>query len=182
MSGIRLLVCGGRNFQDRDRVFSALDRFLATWPVGLLIHGAVRGADKLAGEWAKSRGIPVRDFPADWDRYRRAAGPRRNQQMLDEGRPHGVTRKPLAERMLDAARQPYCTDVIPLTEGAEAIQLLHTAIRAFLDAEHAARWTANPSDARVVAEERRETTRDALVAAVGWKVPAPPRKRVQVVC
>jgi hypothetical protein len=93
-----------------------------------------------------------------------------------------VTRKPLAERMLDAARQPYCTDVIPLTEGAEAIQLLHTAIRAFLDAEHAARWTANPSDARVVAEERRETTRDALVAAVGWKVPVPPRKRVQVVC
>jgi hypothetical protein len=94
MSGIRLLVCGGRNFQDRDRVFSALDRFLATWPVGLLIHGAVRGADKLAGEWAKSRGIPVRDFPADWDRYRRAAGPRRNQQMLDEGRPHGVVAFP----------------------------------------------------------------------------------------
>ena len=31
--------------------------------------------------------IPVEKYPADWTRYGYAAGPIRNQQMLDEGRP-----------------------------------------------------------------------------------------------
>jgi hypothetical protein len=92
-----------------------------------------------------------------------------------------VARKDLVKRMLMAAHQPYCTDVLLMTEGAERICQLETIIRSFLEAEHRVRWTANPSDARVTAEDHRETARDALVAAVGWKVPAPPRQRVQVV-
>jgi hypothetical protein len=92
-----------------------------------------------------------------------------------------VARKDLIKRMLMAAHQPYCTDVLLMTEGAERICQLETIIRSFLDAEHRIRWTANPSKARVVAEEQMDTARDTLVAAAGWKVPAPPRQRVQVV-
>lgn len=104
----RLLVCGGRDYADRDALFAALDRAHAKRPVSLLIHGAARGADTLAGEWAKARGIEPLPFPAAWRRpdgsRDNSAGPRRNQQMLDEGRPHACVafapgpRRPSARR------------------------------------------------------------------------------------
>lgn len=40
-----------------------------------LIHGAARGADSLAGEWASGKGVEVRAFPAEWDRYGKRAAP-----------------------------------------------------------------------------------------------------------
>lgn len=63
---IRLLVCGGRDFTDRAAAFAAIDRVHAERGVALLIHGAARGADTLAGEWAEARGVPVLAFHADW--------------------------------------------------------------------------------------------------------------------
>lgn len=41
----------------------------------------------MASEFAKWKGIPVKTFRADWGKYGKSAGPRRNKQMLDEGRP-----------------------------------------------------------------------------------------------
>jgi hypothetical protein len=84
----RVLVCGGRHFSDRDALFIVLDAHLRT--TALVIHGGARGADFLAGEWAKERGVPVKVYKADWRRHRYAAGPIRNKQMLREGRPDVV--------------------------------------------------------------------------------------------
>jgi len=53
----------------------------------LLIHGAASGADTLAGAWAIHRGIEVQEFPADWRKLGKRAGPLRNIQMLKEGNP-----------------------------------------------------------------------------------------------
>jgi hypothetical protein len=81
-----VIVCGGRDYADRDRVFAALDKFDAKHKIMLLVHGAATGADTLADEWAKARGVPRLPFPvtkSEWDTYGRAAGPMRNQQMLD---------------------------------------------------------------------------------------------------
>jgi hypothetical protein len=88
--GFRLLVCGGRDYADRARVFTVLDRVTAKRPVGLVIHGAARGADALAGEWASERAVEVWAFPANWQRHGKAAGHLRNQAMLTHGRPEGV--------------------------------------------------------------------------------------------
>lgn len=55
--------------------------------VEVVIEGEASGADTLGREVATELGIPVLPFPAQWSRYGRAAGPIRNQQMLDEGRP-----------------------------------------------------------------------------------------------
>ena len=52
------------------------------------------GADTLAGEYARDRGIPCRSFPADWRRHGRPAGFIRNRQMLDEGKPELVVAFP----------------------------------------------------------------------------------------
>lgn len=93
---MKVLVCGGREFADRDAVFDALDELHEgqDGPITLLIHGAARGADSLGGEWAASRKVPVRPYPADWEKHGRAAGPKRNQQMLDEGKPDLVVAFP----------------------------------------------------------------------------------------
>ena len=90
----RLAITGGRDFTDKDAVFSTLDKVHAKRPITLLIHGAARGADSLSSLWAKSRSIPQQAFHAQWDKYGRSAGMRRNREMLDTGIPHGVVAFP----------------------------------------------------------------------------------------
>ncbi len=46
-----------------------------------------RGADFLAVKAARACGIPYVEFPAEWERFGKSAGPIRNQKMLDEGKP-----------------------------------------------------------------------------------------------
>ncbi len=84
---MRVLVCGGRTFDDRPMLLRVMDRIHATREITTIIHGAARGADLLAGAWAVMRRVPVQEFPADWNRHGKAAGPIRNQRMLDEGKP-----------------------------------------------------------------------------------------------
>jgi hypothetical protein len=91
---MRVLVCGGRDFSDVTLLRSALDAHHEKSPITLLIHGAAPGADTLAGEWAEAKGIPVSPFPANWKVLGRAAGPIRNKQMLDDGRPNLVIAMP----------------------------------------------------------------------------------------
>jgi hypothetical protein len=91
----RVLVCGGREFADKGRVFTVLDYYReASEGFTVVIHGAARGADSLAGEWAAARGISVEEYPANWERDGRAAGPIRNAQMLREGKPTVVVAFP----------------------------------------------------------------------------------------
>ncbi len=40
-----------------------------------------RGADRLGERYAKERGYPVRLFPADWEKFGKSAGYRRNAEM-----------------------------------------------------------------------------------------------------
>jgi len=86
---MRVLVCGDREWKDREsisRVLSFLGgQLLHDQPV--IIHGGAPGADSLADEVGKARGLEVEPFPADWKAYGRAAGPIRNRQMLREGKP-----------------------------------------------------------------------------------------------
>lgn len=77
-----VLVCGGRGYTDRARVWSVLDRVAARVEVLAIRHGAARGADELAGEWARERGIPEQRYPADWLAHGKRAGPLRNAAML----------------------------------------------------------------------------------------------------
>lgn len=86
---MKLLVTGGREYDDWPHVRKVLDALHARTPITHVIHGAcadrfgnMRGADKLADDWAFENGVqPVR-CPALWDFHGRAAGPRRNALML----------------------------------------------------------------------------------------------------
>jgi len=82
--GKRILVCGSRYWDDEKKIRSELERF----PVDtVVITGGANGADRLGDKVAKSLGMKSIVFPANWNKYGRAAGPIRNQQMLNEGQP-----------------------------------------------------------------------------------------------
>lgn len=79
---MRVLVCGGRDYLDRRAVFRSLDRLMTKRQIVTLIHGSAPGADSLAAEWAKLRGIEQIACPAEWDKHGKRAGPLRNAHML----------------------------------------------------------------------------------------------------
>lgn len=87
MRNVRLLVCGGRDYTNRDKLFAVLDTLEKSVGIVGVMHGAAKGADSLARDWAVSRGKPHMSFPADWERNGKRAGPIRNARMLAEGRP-----------------------------------------------------------------------------------------------
>lgn len=83
MSGaLIVLVCGGRGYKDRKRLYSVLNEINDIDPIQVLIHGACRngGADILAEEWAKDHEVPYLGMPARWA-TESSAGPRRNVRM-----------------------------------------------------------------------------------------------------
>jgi hypothetical protein len=79
---VKLLVCGGRDYQDINRVMRVLDNIHEKCGITEIIHGAAKGADSLAGQWARKNGIKETAVPANWDLYGRRAGPLRNEEML----------------------------------------------------------------------------------------------------
>lgn len=81
---MRVLICGDRNWQNEAAIRRELSKLD---PGTAIIHGGARGADTLAGIVAKEIGLQVEVYPADWNRHGRAAGPIRNQQMIEQGRP-----------------------------------------------------------------------------------------------
>lgn len=84
---MRVLVCGGRDFTNCGLVFDTLDALAKSEVIDCIIEGDARGADRIAGAWAKRRRVDLRLFPALWASEGKAAGPRRNQRMLDAGKP-----------------------------------------------------------------------------------------------
>lgn len=89
---MRVLCCGDRNWKDERIIW----RELVALPAGsVIIHGGCRGADMLCGKIARNLGFRVIGILAQWEHYeamgmRNAAGPIRNQTMLDEHKPELV--------------------------------------------------------------------------------------------
>jgi len=116
---MKVLVFGGRNYSDRRRLYAVLDATHERSPISVIIEGEMSGADRLAREWAESRGVDVDPYPADWDNIERpgavvkrnrrgklydaAAGPFRNERMLREGRPDSAVGFPGGKGTRDMA-------------------------------------------------------------------------------
>ena len=96
---MRVLVCGGRDYLDYIKVQSTLDDLLYGKDPEqvVIIQGGAKGADFLSKVYAYCfgwGGIHCEEYPADWKKHGKAAGPIRNQQMLDEGKPDIVVAFP----------------------------------------------------------------------------------------
>ena len=92
---MRVLVCGGREYADWTKLEQTLGDLywsldLEEQNIFVLISGGAAGADTLARRFARQNNLVpynFEEYKADWDKYGKAAGFIRNQQMLDEGKP-----------------------------------------------------------------------------------------------
>lgn len=83
----RILVTGSRKWVDQDVIFAALQSHLGNEKEAIVVHGACpSGADKIAQAWVDLQpGIEGEPHPAEWERYGRAAGVIRNEEMVKLG-------------------------------------------------------------------------------------------------
>lgn len=80
---LRIGVTGGRDYDGWNAVIHALIQMPAD---AVLVHGACTGADSLCVDWwGNIRGRRCEPHPADWEKHGKAAGPLRNQEMVDSG-------------------------------------------------------------------------------------------------
>jgi hypothetical protein len=78
---MKTIIAGSRTIIDRESVFKILDEL--EFSITEVVCGMASGVDFLGKEWACSKGIFVKEFPADWKAHKLKAGPIRNQQMSD---------------------------------------------------------------------------------------------------
>lgn len=90
----RVLVCGGRNYEDRRAVGRALAAIHAETPISVVIEGDASGADRIASNWARHNRICNLKVPAHWATLGKAAGAIRNGWMIDFCRPELVVAFP----------------------------------------------------------------------------------------
>lgn len=84
MKPSRILVCGGRDYNESARLFREMDKLVEHFANKFcIIEGGASGADFFAGKWAQSKGIPFMVMPANWGFYDKAAGTIRNEWMVD---------------------------------------------------------------------------------------------------
>ena len=101
-AAVRVLVCGGREYDDP----SAMREVLVELPLtAIIIHGAARGADTMAGYVGRALGFWVWACPAEWKGLGKTAGFQRNQRMLDEARPELVLAFPGGAGTADMVRR-----------------------------------------------------------------------------
>lgn len=100
---MRVLVCGGRDM-DRADAWNWLEQNakleiayalnIHSFKIDTVIHGGARGADEGGADWGASEHARVVEFKANWKKHGKAAGPIRNRQMLDQGKPDIVIALP----------------------------------------------------------------------------------------
>lgn len=87
--GEKVIVAGAKTFDDYTFLKQMLDDLLPE-DIDEIVCGDAAGADTLGARYAEEHGIPVKHFPAEWEKYRKMgnanlAGPARNKQMAEHG-------------------------------------------------------------------------------------------------
>lgn len=81
---MKIAVVGSRGFDDFKLFKKVMDEFLAKFDEVEFISGGSSGADQLAFEYAKENFLPIKIYFANWKRYKKLAGYKRNKQIWQE--------------------------------------------------------------------------------------------------
>lgn len=85
---MRIVVCGGRDYHEKECVFETLSNMHNEKRIKIIAHGDASGADRLAGLWALKNNVTCVTFRANWTTHGKRAGVLRSLQMLKEFRPN----------------------------------------------------------------------------------------------
>lgn len=108
---LRVLVTGGHDFDDQATVDRAIDQVFAICSGGItLLHGAAKGADACANAWAMAKrvvgaSVGIHRYHAEWRKHGKAAGPLRNQRMIQDDKPDLVVAFPGGSGTADCVRR-----------------------------------------------------------------------------
>lgn len=84
----RVIICGSREFDDYELLRDKCDKILSRKAADpneeiVIVSGCARGADTLGERYAAERGYQVLRYPAQWEKYGKSAGYRRNKEMAE---------------------------------------------------------------------------------------------------
>jgi len=82
---MKLIIAGGRKFNDYDMVCRVCDYYLQNQTEIEIVSGVAKGADLLGERYAEERGYKITRFPANWNLHKRSAGFIRNTEMAEYG-------------------------------------------------------------------------------------------------
>jgi len=78
---MKVIIAGGRDFSDFSLLNEKCEVILKDESDIEIVSGAARGADKMGEQYASLKGFGIKRFPAEWDKYGKSAGYKRNEQM-----------------------------------------------------------------------------------------------------
>ena len=78
---MKVIIAGGRTFNDYDLLCQSCDKALSLQTEIEIVSGTANGTDKLGEKYANEKEYPIKQFPADWDKYGKSAGYKRNEEM-----------------------------------------------------------------------------------------------------
>lgn len=82
----KIIIAGGRNFNDYNVVKHVCDKYTKDKYNSIeVVCGMAKGVDLLGKKWGDDNGYNIKEFPANWVKYRSSAGPIRNKQMAEYG-------------------------------------------------------------------------------------------------
>jgi len=78
---MRCIIAGSRTITDYATVIEAIIK--SGFGITEIVSGTARGVDSLGEQYALENNIPIKKFPANWDKYGKSAGYRRNAEMAE---------------------------------------------------------------------------------------------------
>lgn len=84
----RVVIAGCRDYHNYAEAKEYIDYCLSSIKKEcqiIIVSGGASGADSLGERYAKENGLRIENYPADWEKYGRSAGPKRNEQMAKAG-------------------------------------------------------------------------------------------------
>ena len=83
----KVVIAGCRDYDNYVEAKEYIDYYLSKVKNEneiIIISGGAKGADALGERYAKENGFKIEKYLADWPRYGRSAGPKRNKQMAEK--------------------------------------------------------------------------------------------------
>lgn len=80
---MRVIIAGSRNFNEYERLKSSCDKILSNQNDIQIVSGNAKGADELGERYANEKGYGLNVYLAEWEKYGKSAGYKRNVQMAE---------------------------------------------------------------------------------------------------